>query len=485
MPCCSPGDVLFGYKVPAKGVLFHTTQFLDFFLIAFAVYWALPFHRARMLWLLAASCYFYMSWNPWLILLILFSASVDFVIALRLEKAESPRVRKWLVVLSISVNLSLLAFFKYTNFLLGLAHGAATLAGVRYKARFLDIILPLGISFYTFETISYIVDVYRRRIAPERRVLNYALYIMFFPHLISGPIIRPRDFLTQLARPKRFDWERLVLGLELVLMGLVKKVLIADRLAKPVDLVFKDPQAFASGAVWLAALAYTGQIYCDFSGYSDMAIGLAHMLGFKLKPNFDMPYLSSSLTEFWRRWHISLSSWLRDYLYIPRGGSRGGKLATYRNLLITMLLGGLWHGADARFVFWGLYHGLWLALERLFPSLGGPRSWLSRSLGMARTFLAVVVGWVFFRAPTFDDAILVLRRMFVPEGGRSLEGATFAILVCLAVVVVAHLASRLFPLGRLDRTLPAPLLGLGMALVLVAVSALREKGYTAFIYFQF
>jgi alginate O-acetyltransferase complex protein AlgI len=466
-------------------VLFHTTQFLDFFLITFAVYWALPFHRARMLFLLAASCYFYMSWNPWLISLILFSASVDYLIALRLARTESPRTRLLLVVLSVTVNLSLLGFFKYTNFFLGLAHTAARTVGIRYKARFLSIVLPLGISFYTFETISYIVDVYRRRIAPERSVLNYALYIMFFPHLISGPIIRPRDFLGQLAREKRFDWQRFVLGVELLLAGLVKKVLIADRLAKPVDLVFHDPHAYSSGAVWLAALAYTGQIYCDFSGYTDMAIGLAHMLGFKLKPNFNMPYLAKSLTEFWRRWHISLSTWLRDYLYIPLGGSRGSRLETHRNLLLTMLLGGLWHGADARFVLWGLYHGLWLSLERAFPSLAQPRSLPAQVLGWARTLLAVIVGWVFFRAQSFSDALEILRKMFLPEGGLPLGSAASVVLVCVAAIVAAHLAARRLPLGRLDRTLPAPLIGFGMAVVLVLISALREKGYTAFIYFQF
>jgi alginate O-acetyltransferase complex protein AlgI len=469
-------------------MLFHTTKFLAFFVIVFSVYWGLRHHRARMAWLLLASCAFYMSWNPLLITLILFSASVDYVVALQLEKVHALRWRRLLLILSIGANLGLLAFFKYVNFFLDTTFSALSLFGWESSkpSLFENVILPLGISFYTFETISYIVDVYQGRIKAVRNLLDYALYIMFFPHLVAGPIVRPRDFLPQIRQRKRFNWDRFQLGVQYFLVGLFKKAVIADHLARLVDPVFADPAAYGSSAVWLAVLAYAVQIYCDFSGYSDMAIGVAHTFGFKLPFNFNMPYLAANITDFWRRWHISLSSWLRDYLYVPLGGNRHGRWATYRNLLLTMLLGGLWHGANWTFVAWGLYHGALLALHRAIPL---PR-WLSsvffRPVCIAFTFLSVCVGWVFFRAQTFTDAALILKRMFLPVLGQNLESPLVMVgLACFLAIVLGHLIGRFVNLKKVERWLPAPALGFGLACFLLLAQVMFPEDGKAFIYFQF
>ena len=367
-------------------MLFPTLIFLAFFAVVFTVYWSLSNPRHRLLWLLFASLYFYASWNLWLITLIVFSASVDYTVALVLERVKTPWKRRALLILSITTNLSLLAFFKYVNFFLDTVYTVQGFFGVTPSRTFLDIVLPLGISFYTFETISYIVDVYQGKVKPVRNPLDYALYIMFFPHLVAGPIVRPRDFLPQIRRKKTWNWDRMQLGLQLFFLGLFKKAVLADHLAAIVDPIFQTPGAYGSSALWLGVLGYAAQIYCDFSGYSDMAIGLAHMLGFHLPANFNMPYFAANIAEFWRRWHISLSRWLRDYLYIPLGGARKGTVAMCRNLILTMLLGGLWHGASWTFIVWGLYHGTLLALHKVIP---WPR-WLglpwAKPLCVATTF---------------------------------------------------------------------------------------------------
>jgi alginate O-acetyltransferase complex protein AlgI len=290
-----------------NAMLFPTFSFLIFFCVTFTVYWCIKKHRLRMGWLLFASCVFYMSWNPWLILLILFSAGIDFLAAQALESARPLWLRRSILVGSISTNLSLLVYFKYANFFLDSAGGALTWLGFDWVHPVLKLTLPLGISFYTFETISYMVDVYTGRSKAVRNPLDYAVFILFFPHLIAGPIVRPRDFLPQLGRTKRWDWDRLYLGARFFLLGFCKKAVIADRLAEIVDPVFADPAAFGSTAVWLAVLGYAVQIYFDFSGYSDMAVGVAHTLGFKLPQNFQWPYLAVNPADFWRRWHISLS----------------------------------------------------------------------------------------------------------------------------------------------------------------------------------
>jgi alginate O-acetyltransferase complex protein AlgI len=466
---------------------FPTLAFLAFFAVFFVIYWAIRPHRGRMLWLLVASCAFYMSWNPWFILLILFSASVDYFAGQAIESSTSPRWRRTLLIGSISINLGLLGFFKYFNFFLDNTYRVLGLFDLSLDQPTLKIILPLGISFYTFETISYVVDIYRGRTRAVRNPLDYAIFIMFFPHLVAGPIVRPRDFLPQLRRPKVFDWDRAHLGVRLFILGFIKKSVIADHLGElVVDPVFNTPAAYGSWSIWLGVIAYAIQIYGDFSGYSDMGIGLAHLLGFKLPMNFNYPYLAANVSEFWRRWHISLSSWLRDYLFIPLGGSRYGTGRTYVNLMTVMLLGGLWHGANWTFCFWGLYHGILLAVHRAIPW----PAWLGRAalrpLAVIATFVAVCAGWVFFRATTLGQAGTILARMAWPTEGAELARLPMAVaLLCLALMIAGHLLGSRIDMIRLERRIPAPIMGSALAGLVALGLVLLPEGGRAFIYFQF
>src|SRR5437667_5899257 len=345
-------------------MLFCSLEFFAFFAGVFALYWVIPWARPRVWLLLAASLYFYASWNKQLALPIAVSTAVDYTLARGMEATAVPWRRRLLLGVSLVGNLSLLCYFKYANFFLASLEEALRAAGASSSLPTLSVLLPVGISFYTFEAISYTVDVYRGRMPAERSLPNFMVFILFFPHLVAGPIVRARDFLPQIGRRKRWSWPRMQVGVQFFLMGLFKKLAIADRMAQFVDPVFADPAAFKTGAVWVAVLAYALQIYCDFSGYTDMALGCAHLLGFHLARNFDMPYLATNISEFWRRWHISLSSWLRDYLFLPLGGSHGGNWQTCRNLMITMPLGGLWHGASWTFIAWGVLHGLLLVIHR-------------------------------------------------------------------------------------------------------------------------
>ncbi len=466
-------------------MLFHSSQFLLFFVAVFLVYWCLPRHRWRLAWLLLASCVFYMSWNPWLITLILFSASVDYAVALRLPSAP-PGNKRLLLAFSISVNLGLLAFFKYTNFLLGNACAALNWFGAPMSWTELNLVLPLGISFYTFETISYIVDVYRGRIEPVRNPLDYALYILFFPHLIAGPIVRPHEFLPQLRRQRRFSWYRMQLGVQFFVLGLFKKAVIADHVKAAVVPVFADPGSYDTVSAWLAVLGFAVEVFCDFSGYSDMAVGAAHMLGFHLPRNFNLPYLAVNVADQWRRWHISLSSWLRDYLFHPLGGSRGGKWRTCFNQLLTMTVCGLWHGAQWNFVLWGVYSGALLAIHRL---VAWPRwfaaAWF-RPVAVVCTFLCFCGGLVIFRSPTLTSAATLFAHLLVPVPGATLGPAlaTRAVLL-IALVLGGHVVAARLPLARWERRAPAYALGTALAALLLASLLLRPEDGGSFIYFQF
>src|SRR5688572_30509875 len=293
---------------------FCSWQYLLFFAGVFAVYWLLPWPRVRVWLLLAASFFFYASWNQWLACLITMTSVMDYLAARGMDAVHSPRVRRILLLTSLAMNLGLLCYFKYVNFFLESLQASLAAAGVSAQFRLLDVILPIGISFYTFEAINYTVDVYRRKIRAERSLGHFMLFILFFPHLIAGPIVRAADFLPQIRRRKRWDWQRVHLGVQFILMGLFKKLAIADQMALFVDPVFSDPGGYRSSAVWMGVLAYAAQIYCDFSGYTDLALGCAHLFGFHLTKNFNMPYIAENVSEFWRRWHMSLSGWLRDYL---------------------------------------------------------------------------------------------------------------------------------------------------------------------------
>ncbi len=474
-------------------MLFCTWDYVKFFALIFALYWAMPWRRARVGLLLGASLYFYASWNRWLALLIASTSLLDYAVGLRLDASESPRVRRVLLTLSLVANLGLLAAFKYADFFLGSLEALLASCGVRAPMPLLRLVLPVGISFYTFEAVSYTFDVYRRRIRAERDPAHFLLFITFFPHLVAGPIVRARDFLPQVRRPKRWDWARAELGVGLFLMGLFKKLAIADRMALYADPVFADPGAYSSHAAWIATIAYAVQIYCDFSGYTDMALGSAHLLGYKLAPNFRMPYLAANVGEFWRRWHISLSTWLRDYLFIPLGGSRGSRWQTARNLLVTMTLGGLWHGASWTFIAWGFLHGLLLVLHRGFRSLVGLRPTIDRllktapvtALRVGLTLATVSVLWVFFRSTSFTGAAPMLRRLFSPTDGLPTPLPTGAFWTLVAIVAAAHALGSRPGWRAISTRLPAPALGLGYAAALTLALLLAPDAGSAFIYFQF
>jgi alginate O-acetyltransferase complex protein AlgI len=495
-------------------MLFCSWNFAQFFALVFAVYWLVPWrrlslsvplpgrrswaltgHEVRIWWLLAASFYFYASWNRKLALLIVGSTLLDYFIGLGLETSSRPRLRRLLLGLSLTANLGLLVYFKYANFFLESLEEALRAAGASASLPVLKVLLPVGISFYTFEAINYTVDVFRRRVPAERNPAHLLFFILFFPHLIAGPIVRAKDFLPQVRRSKRWSWARLQLGAEYFLLGLVKKWVVADQLALFADPVFENPQGFGTLANWLALLAFTLQVYCDISGYSDMALGTAHLLGYKLAMNFNMPYLATSMADYWRRDHISLSSWLRDYLFIPLGGSRGTPWQTCRNFLVTMTLGGLWHGASWNFALWGFLHGVLLSVNRFFRSFAEARPRLDAALQslpgtalrMALTFFCVYQGFVLFRAQTFGLARAMFVRLWSPADGPGVAHpygyGLFWLLV--AGVVLAHVAACRRWWDRLSLRLPTPVLGLSYVAALILCMAMAPLNEKPFIYFQF
>jgi alginate O-acetyltransferase complex protein AlgI len=488
-------------------MIFSSWLFACFFIVVFGVCWVLPSRRGRHVFLLIASYAFYMSWNAWLISLIVGSTVLDFAVGRLLDRSDSPRRRRLLLAASIVGNMGVLAVFKYADFFVGSLRELLTVCGIHANTQTLSIILPVGISFYTFQTMSYTIDIYRRKISSTRSFVEFALFVAFFPQLVAGPIVKARDFLPQLKTDKRFSWERLESGTVLFLVGLTKKLLIADQLATLVDPVFADPTQFVTRDLWLAMFCYGGQIYCDFSGYTDMAIAAARVLGFDLKPNFASPYLASSLTDFWHRWHISLSTWLRDYLYIPLGGSRLGRLLTCRNLMITMLLGGLWHGASWTFVVWGGIHGLALIVSKALAGREtGASSVLRRygktAAGWAVTLLIVHLAWVFFRCQPVIQPGAVERESTVV----ALERATYFVthlfvqaevekpvwlmnklpMICLLVLMgCMQVYDEWVRRGRPRLVLPAPVAGVGYAVWIVGLVVLSAEATSRFIYFQF
>jgi alginate O-acetyltransferase complex protein AlgI len=397
-------------------MLFNTPQFFLFLAAVLVLFYASP-RELRKYILLVASYFFYACWNYKFIPLLLTLTVIDYTAAIWLEKVRTVTWKKAVLILSLSANLGFLGFFKYFNFLAG---NLALALGKPAYSFFRDIVLPLGISFHTFQSMSYVVDVYRGEQQAVRNPIDYALYICFFPQLVAGPIVRARSFFHDLLHwqpPTQADVSR---GILLLAVGLAKKMAFADQFAKVANTYFGNIQGNPGMlAAWSGVIAFGLQIYFDFSGYTDMAIGMAKLLGFHFPVNFRRPYLAPSITAFWRRWHISFSRWLRDYLYIPLGGSRHGQWKTYRNLMVTMLLGGLWHGASWNFVIWGLYHGALLAVERGFRGNGAIREewdWLYPFKAVL-TFALVMIGWVFFRAADLRQSGQVLGQMF--NGGHS------------------------------------------------------------------
>jgi alginate O-acetyltransferase complex protein AlgI len=474
-------------------MLFCSVPFTLFFVAVFLTYWALPWHRGRVLLLLGASLYFYASWNRWLAVVLFVSTLVDYCVARGMEATGSPRLRRLLLLVSLVGNVGLLCYFKYANFFLQSLEEAVGACGLSLSLPVLHVLLPVGISFYTFEAINYTVDVYRGKVRAARDPTHFMLFILFFPHLIAGPIVRARAFLPLVARRKHWSWLRAQTGVLLVLLGVIKKMAIADRLAGYVDPVFADPGAFSTMTLWLAAIAYAIQIYCDFSGYSDMALGLAHLLGYHLAPNFNLPFLAPNLANFWRRWHMSLSSWIRDYIYLPLGGSSGTRLRTATNVLITFTLCGLWHGAGWNFVGWGFVTGVLLVIHAAFKSWCGPRPRLTAALTsgpgtacrVALTFTCFCLTLVVFRNATLAACGTMLARMVLPSAGAGLPLQAWGLFATFAAVILGHALGAGAWGRRIWEGLPMPLRGLSFGGAFTLALVLAPGASKAFIYFQF
>lgn len=474
---------------------FDSPVYAVFLLLVVPTYWLLP-HRKQNVLLLAASYFFYGWWDYRFLGLILISTIVDFVCARIISESSDSRRRKQLLVVSLAVNLAFLGFFKYYNFFAVSLASSLNSVGIEVSPRLLAILLPPGISFYTFQEVAYIVDVYKRRIAPAKSFVDYALFISLFPHLIAGPIQRPSHLLPQVQQPRTADARKILDGVMLILSGLFRKCVVADNCALLANAAFNGQLGgYNVATVLLGTYAFAWQIYGDFSGYSDIARGSAQLLGFHFMVNFRQPYLAVSLQDFWRRWHISLSSWLRDYLYIPLGGSRGGGEAkTQRNLILTMLIGGLWHGANWTFVLWGMLHGVGLAIERtirrLLPAAEASDS--PRRLGFLRVwgrrivlFHVVCLAWVFFRA----ESVTAAMRFIAGLGHTAWRSEYFTALelLTIAVLPLALLDLRLERTGEeygFEAGTPVVRLAFAGALV-VALIAFSANASSAFIYFQF
>jgi alginate O-acetyltransferase complex protein AlgI len=474
-------------------MLFNSLTFVVFFIVVLGLYWSMRSWEGRKNLLLIASYLFYGAWNPPFAALLFSTTALDFYLGRKMGKIHAPVERRVWLWISVAVNLSMLGFFKYGNFLLENFTWVLARGGIQYKPPHLDVFLPIGISFYTFHSLSYTLDIYRGVMKPTRSLRDFTLAVSFFPQLVAGPIVRAGDFLPQLDSPARRDRERFLWGLALMTLGLFEKVVLADTmLAGAADRVFGYAGPLVALDSWTGVVAFAGQIFFDFAGYSTCAIGAALCLGFHLKDNFRFPYAAIGFSDFWRRWHISLSTFLRDYLYIPLGGNRKGAARAMLNLVIVMFLGGLWHGAAWTFVVWGLLHGSYLAIERLIKArFKDPPKW-SESIAFQLligfvTYLAVLIAWVYFRAPNFEVASRMIAGMF---GGHSRGDAILSTREILQVTVVtfflllAHWSLREISIESAVARLPRWFVGTVWFLMACAI-ILTQGNSNAFIYFQF
>lgn len=468
-------------------MIFTEPRFFAFFAFFFTAYWTLQGNRSRKWLLLAASYLFYSAWDPRFSTLLMLSTAIDFAVGNGIARNSEPRSRKLWLSASLIGNLGILATFKYYDFFATSASQLLQSLGLAVDLPLLSVILPVGISFYTFQTLSYSLDVYRGTLKPCQDALDFALFVAFFPQLVAGPIVRATDFLPQLETARRFTQVEVRACLALFLIGYVKKACIADQLAAPIDRVFADPGAFDSTDNWLGLLLYQVQIYCDFSGYSDMALATAGLLGFRLCLNFDFPFFASSIVDFWRRWHISLSTWLRDYLYISLGGGRGSGTRFVRNTITTFALCGLWHGAAWNFVIFGVVHGVYVVVNRWTSTsklLEKVPPTLRFVAGVVITNLLFALSLVIFRAESTAACRSMFDRLATPAygGTASLHAGLWLLLVALALV---HFCFWRGVFTRLSARVPdflfSALLGIGWALALFFTAT----DYQPFAYFQF
>ena len=479
-------------------MLFNSLEFLVFFPIVIALYFAIPY-RFRWILLLLASYYFYMCWNYKYVLLIVVSTVVDYTTGILLYRSSRKRLRKLLLLGSLLTNLGLLFFFKYFNFFGGAINSVFDKFNIFYDIPAYNFLLPVGISFYTFQTLSYTIDIYKGKQKPEYHFGRFALFVSFFPQLVAGPIERSVNLLPQFRQEFDFDYERVKNGLMLMGWGFFKKIVIADRLAEYVNIVYNNPAEFEGIPNIIATFFFTFQIYCDFSGYSDIAIGAALVMGYRLMTNFRRPYFAMNISEFWKRWHISLSTWFRDYVYIPMGGNRVVKWRWYYNLFITFLVSGLWHGANWTFVIWGAIHGFYLIFAIWTAKY---REGFNRWIGLTNrpglfkfvqvfiTFILVYISWIFFRANNVSEALFILKNHFILGGDQVVNlfhiRADFAIsFIAIAVLLLIDFLEERFELSfRLNKLPRIPKWAMLVVFVCVLfVFAVWNE--TDFLYFQF
>ena len=477
-------------------MLFPTVTFAIFFMIVLPVSWLLmPRRRRWKLFMLAASYFFYGYWNWRFCFLIAASTIGNQIFATAIHRADTDRRKRLLLTGAVAANLGVLAYFKYFDFFVTNATNTLDKLGLHISPEIVAVTLPVGISFFTFQALSYVIDIYRGTFEPGR-LIDFAVFLSFFPHIVAGPIVRPAEFMPQLKErhdPRHVDSSR---AFFLIVIGLFKKVVIANLLATQiVDAVFASPNQHSSLEVLVAVIGYAVQIYCDFSGYADMAIGIALLLGFRFPQNFDSPYTSTSIQDFWRRWHMTLSRWLRDYLYVPLGGNRSGKWRTYRNLMLTMLIGGLWHGAAWTFVVWGAIHGTFLCVEhwrrtrRTARGLPDPPDTRVRRVGARLiTFTIVCFAWIFFRSESFATAEQMLGRLLDPA--YWLDPAPL-VTVGVLLAIAAGILEQYVPretwgrlMARFSRLAPVAQ-GLMLGASLLVINTMGPRGVAPFIYFRF
>lgn len=478
-------------------MFFNSLEFFIFFAVIGVMYFLIPSVKYRIILLLSGSYYFYMQWNWKYIFLILGLTLVNYYAAMYISKMDEKKKRKIALFLAIGISLGVLFFFKYFNFFTVNVNDGLELVNVDYKFDLLDILLPVGISFYTFQTLSYTIDVYQKKYIYEKSLTNFALYVAFFPQLVAGPIERAGHLLAQFKEKRKFDIERITDGTKLILWGLFKKVVISEQLAIYVDSVYAHPELHSGPTLMMATYLFAFQIYLDFSAYSDMAIGMAKVLGFDLKRNFRLPYLAVSITDFWRRWHISLTTWFTDYIYIPLGGSRVALPRWIFNIFLVFLISGLWHGAAWTFVIWGLLHAfyyliqiLWQKGHEKYQITYGIHRFISTPFKIFLTFNAVSFGWIFFRASSLSDALLIVERIFTDFGGVLYMGSsqvqTYLALFLLAGFYITQILQHYGFITLYFSKSRFPLVVRWISyLVMIFGLTLFGISNTSFIYFQF
>ncbi|CAH0995617.1 Peptidoglycan O-acetyltransferase [Emticicia aquatica] len=469
-------------------MLFNSLQFIFFFIVVTLAYFSLP-HRGRVWLLLLASCYFYAVFQPIYILILFVTIVVDYFAGIWIAEASGNK-RKWLLIISLISNIGFLAYFKYYNFFIENINNVYFRLGSETHLELLKILLPIGLSFHTFQAMSYTIEVYRGNQKAEKDFSIYALYVMFYPQLVAGPIERPQNLLWQFHSSFKYDFENLKEGLMRMAWGMFKKVVIADRLSMVVDYCYDNPQNHNGLTLLVATLFFTFQIYCDFSGYSDIAIGAARVMGFKLMENFDAPYFSKSISEFWRRWHISLSGWFRDYLYIPLGGNRVGEFRRYFNVFFVFMMSGFWHGAAWTFIIWGALHGIYLVLAQIrdkyfkfsFNKVFSEN--LINGFNLVFTFVLVMFTWVFFRAKGFTNSMIIFQKIFNFSNYDSIATPlnTNEMIFCWVLILILLLKDKLMMKISTQKTPQFYLKFVGLLLLCYFLGVFSSN---QFIYFQF